>query len=113
MFDSKRSTVSAAAAAALPVPGKFCFHDRPTCVSSGKNDFLNVSFSGKWLSFWNISVNQQPQYPIISKLAPNWLTNVKVFDLTIFWDRPFLKNSRGSRRQHEIENILKFVSAVM
>ena len=35
----------------------------------------------------NISVNQQSQYTIrnlIPKLAPNWLTNVKVIDLTVF-----------------------------
>ena len=51
-----------------------------------KYDFLSVWFSGKRLSFWNTSVNQQSQYTIrnlISKLAPNWLT----IDVTLFWDR--------------------------
>ena len=28
---------------------------------------------------------------LISKLAPNWLTNVKVIDLAFCWDRPFTK----------------------
>ena len=61
-------------------------------VPGGKKDFLNVRFSGKRLSLWNISVDQQSQYTIrnlISRLAPNWLTNVKVIDLTFFWDRLF------------------------
>ena len=58
-----------------------------------ENDFLNVLFSGKRLSFWNISVNQLTisvyckELVLISKLAPNWLTNVKVIDLTFYWDR--------------------------
>ena len=33
-----------------------------------------------------------PTGPLISKLAPNWLTNVKVIDLTFSGDRPFSQN---------------------
>ena len=37
--------------------------------------------------FWNINANQQFLYAmrnLITKLATNWLTNVKVIDLAIF-----------------------------
>ena len=52
-----------------------------------------VRFSGKRISYRNVNVYQQFLYTIrnlISKLAPNRLTNVKVIDLEgFFWDRPF------------------------
>ena len=35
--------------------------------------------------------------PRVSKLAPNWFTNVEVIDLTFLWDRPFLWGRRGGR----------------
>ena len=33
---------------------------------------------------------------LISKLAPNWLTNVKVIDLTVFCDMRFFKKLQAN-----------------
>ena len=55
------------------------------------SDFQENGFLSK-----NNSVNQQCQYTIrklISKLAPSWFKDVKVIDLTFFWDRLFYLNT--------------------
>ena len=59
-------------------------------VGSGKKRFSKCLIFRKTAFFFEqcVSVNQQSQYTIrnlISKLAPNWLTNVKVIDLTFFF----------------------------
>ena len=58
-------------------------------VGSGKKRFSKCLIFRKTAFFFEhcVSVNQQSQCTIrnlISKLAPNWLTNVKVIDLTFF-----------------------------
>ena len=57
-------------------------------VGSGENDFLSVFRKTAFFLEHCVSVNQQSQYTIrnlITKLAPNWLANVKVIDLTFFF----------------------------
>ena len=52
---------------------------------------------------------QQSQYTIrnlISKLAPNWLTNVKVIELTFFWDRPSVPGKMFSGIKSDFSRVL-------
>ena len=68
------------------------------CLLAAEKRFSKCLIFRKTAFFWNTSVDQQSQYTIrnlISKVAPNWLTNVKVMDLTFFWDRPFSFCKRG------------------
>ena len=60
------------------------------CVCTRENDFPNLYLTspGKRISFRKINVNQIYRLTlrnIISKLAPNWLINVKVIDLCVCW----------------------------